>query len=93
MKLSRIIYRFHTNIIIPDEQFIKLLTVVLGDLKSYQRNSDNFLILNFEEVAIYLCTSQNFKNLISMQDKWIDLKVTEKLFQKVLDYVVKSYYM
>lgn len=98
MLSSHIICNCHKKLDIPDDDFLKLLTIILGDMNHYDDRHSSVLSLSFKGMHIFLSSAVGWRNLVysnrlqSMNEEIyyrLDLRVTRELFQKVANNVIR----
>ena len=88
MSEIKIFYNCYKYLELPDDYFMQLLIIIFGNLEMhYLYDSFEDINLYFKNTQVYVSTRSNWKNIIYTEFLRIDLRISKREYQKVLDYV------
>ena len=87
MFLNRIVFNCYDRLNLPDEYFMHLLIIILGDVIGFRKFNSKNIDLTFKKMQIKISTIPDWNHIVYGKGEFLDLRITEKEYQSVIKYV------
>ena len=85
MSEIKIFYNCYKYLELPDDYFMQLLIIILGDVKNFRKFFSENADLIFQNTQVYVSFRSCWNSILYKNG--LDLRITEKEYQIIIEYV------